>query len=99
MVEKVGASNPQFQLSPQIHFSLLYGPNKTLFDICMWKATELMRTFFLDTGPLALKGIIPKEYYDNFMRIALLLNENLVKCHNKYAQDLLQCFVKQARIL
>ncbi|KAK5647869.1 hypothetical protein RI129_002761 [Pyrocoelia pectoralis] len=68
---------------------------RTLIDLERWKATEL-RQFLLYLGPVLLMNVLPKRFYCHFLllnfAIAILLNINLNKHYNQYANELLKQF-------
>lgn len=55
-----------------------------------WKATQL-RLFLLYTGPVTLREICPKPFYEHFMvlhtAIKILVDKNLAERFNGYAQQ------------
>lgn len=67
-----------------------------------WKATEL-RQFLLYTGPVVLKDVLTKTYYEHFLLLSIatriLSDEKLCFKLNNYANSLLRCFVKNFSIL
>lgn len=67
-----------------------------------YKATEL-RTLLLYTGPIVLRGSLPKVYYDHFLLLSvainLMLNEKSARGQLDYARGLLTAFVRDAYIL
>lgn len=64
-----------------------------------WKATEF-RSFLLYLGPIALKGILDQEKYNNFMTLhvalSILLNSKSIRDEmlRDYARSLLNHFVQ-----
>ena len=71
---------------------------RTLAEIERWKATEF-RQFLLYIGPLVLKGVLQKEFYDHFMlfhsAILILCHPQLYATHNDSADFLLTKFVEE----
>lgn len=71
---------------------------RSISDFKYWKATEF-RTFFLYTGPVALKGIISDAVFENFMLLHLAISTlvNPVHCMKPanvdYAESYLEQFV------
>lgn len=72
---------------------------RTFSDLENWKATEF-RQFLLYVGPIVLRNVIPNYLFCNFMLlsygISILINEDLNKNYNKYAEDLLSLFIKHS---
>ncbi|KAB0790222.1 hypothetical protein PPYR_15445, partial [Photinus pyralis] len=72
---------------------------RSLSELEHWKATEY-RQFLLYVGPIVLKKKLPHTILCNFLLlkfgISILLNENLNKSYNQYADKLLRLFVKHA---
>lgn len=72
---------------------------RTLTELKRWKATEL-RQFLLYLGPVILIDILPKHVYSNFILlkygVTILLNEELNKTYNNYANELLRTFFVNA---
>ena len=66
-----------------------------------WKATEF-RQFLLYTGPVVLRGILPKEYYQHFLTlstaISILLTSDSRKRRSllQYCRQLLRYFVDKS---
>ena len=71
---------------------------RSLSEVKMWKATEF-RTFLLYTGPVALKGLLNRDHYQNFMclsvAISICLSSKLCHKHEDYSESLLSYFVQQ----
>ena len=73
-------------------------------EVRKWKATEF-RQFLLYTGPIILKNILAKQYYEHFLSLSLafrilLHSDDIKREHLKgYANDLLRYFVGKAREL
>lgn len=69
-----------------------------------WKAVEY-RSFLLYLGPVALKGILDQEKYNNFMILneanSILLNQTSIQNHKLrgYSRELLRHFVQSFMIL
>lgn len=55
---------------------------RSLKNFSHWKATEF-RTFLLYTGPLALKNILPKEWYENFIHFHCAVTLLVSKIHTE----------------
>ena len=70
---------------------------RSLAELDRWKATEF-RLLLLYTGPVVLKGKLPKEMYDNFMllstAIRVLVSPTLDTSFCDYVTELLVCFVQ-----
>jgi hypothetical protein len=70
---------------------------RSLAEAKMWKATEY-RTFLLYTGPVALKGLLRKKLYQNFLclsvAISICLNPKICLDYADYCEKLLKYFVK-----
>lgn len=70
---------------------------RSLLHVNNWKATEY-RTFLLYTGPVALKGILPDLYYNQFLvlhvAITILCSKSLHKKLIEYGSNLLKYFVE-----
>lgn len=71
---------------------------RSLREVDMWKATEF-RTFLLFTGPVVLKGILPRKLYNHFMLfhvgILSLVSPSATNTEwNLFAESLLRKFVK-----
>lgn len=75
---------------------------RSLFEVDRWKATEY-RQFLLYSGPLVLKNILPKKYYQHLIclhvAIRILASPNLYLEMNQYAEKLLVYFVKGYSVL
>ena len=75
---------------------------RILDEIYRWKLTEF-RQYLLYTGKIALKGILPAEFYRHFMAlsvaVSILVSPNLVMNHVDYAHQLLEYFVESERNL
>lgn len=73
-----------------------------LEELSRFKATEL-RQILLYTGPVILKGILPKEHYEHFLTlhvaIKILADRELCLDYNDYAKELLVSFVKNSKSL
>lgn len=73
-----------------------------LDEVDRWKATEL-RQFILYTGKIVLKGVLPPEFYMNFMAlsvaVSILVSPNFIRYHIDYAHQLLEYFVESGRNL
>ena len=76
--------------------------SRSFEDLNKFKATEF-RQFLLYTGPVALRHIIPTEYYNHFMtlHVAIKILNTPTMCHeyNRYANDLLHNFVHNSSTL
>ena len=69
-----------------------------------WKATEY-RQFLLYTGPIVLKSVLDKTYYKHFLSLSIAMsillqeNDEMQNSYLKYAQSLLEYFVKDTKKL
>ncbi|XP_063919114.1 uncharacterized protein LOC135134383 isoform X1 [Zophobas morio] len=70
---------------------------RTLSDIKRWKAVEY-RFFLLYCGPLVLKNILEKEYYQHFLllhcSVFILSNEELLRKYFLVAKEAIDKFIK-----
>lgn len=70
--------------------------------LCDGKNTEF-RTFLLHTGPVALRGVLHSDLYDNFMHLSvaltILLSPKLCSEYCDYATQLLVVCVRNMLIL
>lgn len=84
-------------LKPSIPSDFARKPRK-IEDFSRWKATEL-RQFLIYTGPLALKNILAKRIYNNFMLLniamTILLTSDISDKLLNYANTVLNYFVKE----
>lgn len=75
---------------------------RSLSEVKRWKATEF-RQFLFYTGSLALKGVISKQKYQNFLTlsVAMRILSSSKLCHSftDYAEELLIHFVKMVKNL
>lgn len=75
---------------------------RALTDIDRWKATEF-RSFLLYTGPVVLKDMLRKDYFNHFLclhvAIRILLCDKLIPEYLDYAEQLLHYFVKHSKTL
>ena len=77
---------------------------RTLADLDHWKATEF-RSFLFYTGPLVLKSVIAKKYYEDFLvlhiAICIFCNSNKIfrDHYHDFAKGLLIFFVQSAKDL
>jgi len=77
---------------------------RSLNYVKKWKATEY-RQLLLYSGPFILKNILSNEVYENFITLHVAISILCSKryCYQKkwlnYAQNLIECFVKQYGII
>lgn len=77
---------------------------RSLNYVKKWKATEY-RQLLLYSGPFILKNILTNEVYENFITLHVAISILCSKryCYQQkwlnYAQNLIQCFVKQFGII
>nr|CAI5841124.1 unnamed protein product [Callosobruchus analis] len=76
---------------------------RSISEVSNWKATEF-RTFLLYTGPIALKDVLPRNMYTNFLTlhvaIRILTSPELINNTSlEYAQGLLKHFVQYFQII
>ncbi|KYN02340.1 hypothetical protein ALC62_06834 [Cyphomyrmex costatus] len=75
---------------------------RNLGELDRWKATEF-RLFLLYIGPVALRTILPLDYYIHFnvfnCAMRILCHPANCICNNQYAQDLLKYFVYEFKTL
>jgi len=77
---------------------------RSLNYVKKWKATEY-RQLLLYSGPFILKNILSNEVYENFISLHVAISILCSKryCYQKkwlnYAQNLIECFVKQYGII
>lgn len=96
-------SNRLLKLIPYVPSEFARRP-RPLCDIDRWKATEF-RQFLLYSGPLVLKGLLPRKLYDNFLLLhvamSVLCSKEHCKCNEMitYANSLLQTFVTNCKLL
>jgi hypothetical protein len=71
---------------------------RALNEAKMWKATEF-RTFLLYTGPVALKGLLTRQLYQNFLclhvAMSICLDPEMCHKYSDYCERLLHFFVQQ----
>ena len=69
---------------------------RSVSEVKMWKATEF-RTFLLYLGPVALKGLLSNELYDNFLclsvAMSICLDPEVCTVHTDYCEHLFHFFV------
>lgn len=70
---------------------------RILEDFCRWKAVEF-RSFLLYTGVIVLKGVLPTEKYDHFLKlhtaIRILSSPKSTEPQFRYASRCLKSFVQ-----
>jgi len=75
---------------------------RSLLDIRHYKATEL-RTILCYTGPIAFRGVLHDDVYNNFMLLScamrILLSPNLSNSYAAFAGQLLKAFVEHAKVV
>lgn len=67
-------------------------------EVERWKATEF-RTFLLYAGPVALKKLLPDNFYNHFLVLhvatRILATPSIHRTQNEYANELLRYFVQE----
>uniref|UniRef100_A0A2S2NV11 Transposase domain-containing protein n=1 Tax=Schizaphis graminum TaxID=13262 RepID=A0A2S2NV11_SCHGA len=92
-----------FMCSARLPVEFVRKPRELKY-LLRWKAVEY-RSFLLYLGPVALKGILDQEKYNNFMTlnvaISILLNQTSIQNHKlrDYSRELLRHFVQSFMIL
>jgi len=75
---------------------------RSLLHIRHWKAKEF-RTFLCYTGPVACRGVLHEDVYNNFMLLScamrILLSPNLSNRYAAFAGQLLLAFVQHVKIV
>ena len=76
-----------------------------LLEVKRWKATEF-RQFLLYSGPIVLKGVLSKSYYQHFLSLSASITilcyptqENRPTELLNYVEELLIWFVREAKVL
>ena len=71
--------------------------HRSVVDFERWKATEF-RFFLLYSGPVVLKSVLSRDYYEHFLSlhcaIRILCSKKLFRNLNTYANNLLKYFIE-----
>ena len=78
---------------------------RDLLEVKRWKATEF-RQFLLYSGPIVLKGVLSKSYYQHFLSLSTSITilcyptqENRPTELLNYVEELLNWFAREAKVL